>query len=73
MGDGRARKQVRHSCGYPLQAEVLSQFDPLDDGGTVQVGVVVVVNYRGLDGVLTWVCPRCGKPLKMWWEGSAEG
>lgn len=73
MDDGRMRKQVHHSCGYPLQAGVLGRFESVVGGATVQVGAAVVVNYRGLDGVLTWVCPRCGKPLKMWWRGSVEG
>lgn len=70
MDDGRERKQVRHRCGYPLQSEVLSRFVPLDERATVQVGSSVVVNYRGLNGVLTNLCPGCGKPLQLWWEGA---
>ncbi len=73
MDDGRLRKQVRHKCGYELQAEVLRAFGAFDDVVTVPAGSHVVMNYRGLNGVLTNVCPGCGKPLKLWWEGSVEG
>ncbi len=71
--DGRRRKQVHHSCGYPLQSEMLSEFVPPDDSATVQEGSRVVVHYRSLNGVLTWVCSGCGKPLKVWWEGPLQG
>jgi hypothetical protein len=58
-------KLVRHECGYPFRVAVLSQ-----------VGDAVVVEYReghlGMGVLPLYHCPRCGKPLRLWWPVSGE-
>jgi hypothetical protein len=58
-------KVVRHECGSLFWAVVLTQ-----------VADVVVVEYRqGHEGVGVlplYHCPRCGKPLRLWWIVSTQ-
>jgi len=58
-------KVVRHECGSLFRAVVLTQ-----------VADAVVVEYRqGHEGVGVlplYHCPRCGKPLRLWWMVSAQ-
>ena len=73
LGKRRAniRKLVRHRCGQPLWAET-SFLEAVEDEMCVSVPAKAVVNYRsaspGAAEVLVWVCPGCGKPLRIWWD-----
>ena len=53
-------KVVRHRCGYALSTRLI--------GAAEWVGQVVV-EYRagGGMGPVVYMCPGCGKPLKLWW------
>ena len=57
--EGACGKVVRHRCGYALWVRVLGHVEGL-----------VVVEYRdgGRLGTLVYLCPGCGKPLKLWWD-----
>src|SRR6266571_1429499 len=68
MGEDRLTpggKQVRHECGFLFRVVVLTQ-----------VADAVVVEYRGEGGgmgvLVLYHCPRCDKPLRLWWMVSAE-
>lgn len=74
MVGGRLGKLVRHACGYSLQAEVLERVEVFEGCAVTGVGPAVVVCYRDpADGMLTNLCPRCGKPLQLWWSVAERG
>ena len=58
-------KVVRHRCGYPLSTRLI---------GAAEWMGQVVVEYRdgGGMGPVVYLCPGCGKPLKLWWPVPGE-
>jgi hypothetical protein len=56
---GREGKAVHHQCGHLLWAVVVHPFDES-----------TLVSYRdgGSMGLVVFVCPSCGKPLRLWWS-----
>lgn len=71
--DGRRirGKLWRHSCGYPLWAQVGAWFEPVPGWETVGMQRCVLVSYRsavaGSSDILLSHCPGCGKRLRLWW------
>ena len=65
-------KVVHHRCGYELRAFVVEQFAADEyDWIARQEAASAVVNYRDpANEAVVFTCPRCGKPLKLWWEVS---
>jgi hypothetical protein len=70
--DSSLGKLVHHRCGYGLWAFVVERFAADEyDWIARQEAASVLVNYRdSADGQVVFLCPRCGKPLKLWWEVS---
>ncbi len=73
MAAEQSGKWVRHCCGYRLQAEVIEHLEVFEGVASVAVQrPAVVVCYRDpAHGMLTNLCPRCGKPLQLWWPVDA--
>jgi hypothetical protein len=67
-------KLVHHKCGHPLLIDGYQEFRPLSvfaEPGYVDVLVV----YRDMEEeppIQVFVCPRCNKPLKLWWRRKKE-
>jgi hypothetical protein len=69
---GSIGKVVHHRCGYTLWAFVVERFAADEyDWIARQEAASVLVNYRDpANGQVVFMCPCCGKPLKLWWEVS---
>ncbi|GCE48236.1 hypothetical protein EI42_06138 [Thermosporothrix hazakensis] len=61
-------KQVRHRCGYVFFSRPLNYFEGTGGLPTIDFLPAVVVQYRDEHGHVVFQCPRCKKPLQLWWD-----